>query len=291
VKINSIHLRTADLQRAKEFYVGLLGFETADGENGTLELYSAIDQEPLITLEEAADAQPRPAGTTGLYHAALLMPDRTELARILKRLGEERYPLQGFADHGVSEAIYLADPDGNGLELYADHPRDLWPHKRGEIEMYTRSLDLENLLSEIKDDESEWDGVHPDTTMGHIHLQVSDLKKSGEFYHDVLGLDVMQQNFPGALFLAADGYHHYVGLNAWNTLGGTPAPKGSIGLVRFSVETSDLITLRHLQLQFQHRGYALQEIPTDGNSMPALLVHDPDDIELQIVVRQRVLVN
>jgi catechol 2,3-dioxygenase len=291
VRISAIQLKTASLARLREFYVDVLGFEPVDEEGGILELFSDIDGDPLVTIEELPGATPRPEFSTGLYHVAFLMPNRKELARILARLSEKRYPLQGFADHGVSEAIYLADPDGNGIELYADHPREEWPHKRGEIEMFTHPLDLENLLSEIGDTAEEWDGIHPETTVGHIHLQVSNLEQSGNFYHDILGYDIVQKSFPGALFLSTGGYHHHVGLNNWNSNGASPAPRGSAGLTRFSVETADLITLRHLQVQFLHKGASFEEIPSENNSMPSLLVHDPDGLEIQIVVQQRVLVN
>lgn len=291
MRISSIELRTANLDRQRDFYVDVLGFEPVERDNGDLELYSDIDGDALIVLSGSPEARPRSEFTTGLYHVAILMPDRTELARALARLAEKRYPLQGFADHGVSEAIYLADPDGNGIELYRDRSREEWPRKSGEIEMFTKPLDLENLLSELGDEPKEWDGIHPETTVGHIHLQASDLAKSGQFYQDILGYDIVQKNFLGALFLSTGGYHHHVGLNTWNSKGASPAPKESVGLVQFSVETSDLITLRHLQVQFLHKGVSVKEIPSENNSMPALVVHDPDGIEIQIVVHQRVLVN
>jgi len=291
VNISSIHLRTANLPRLREFYADVLGFEPVDIEEDELQLFSDIDQEPLVTIEEVASAAPRVDSTPGLYHVAILMPNRKELARILAHLSETRFPLQGFADHGVSEAIYLADPDGNGIELYADRPREKWPRKKGKIEMFTHPLDLEDLLSEIREDTPDWDGIHPEATIGHIHLQVSNLEQSGHFYHDGLGYDVVQKDFPGAQFLSTGGYHHHIGINTWNTKGSSPAPKGSAGLVRFSVETADLITLRHLQVQFLHKGVEFEEIPSENNSMPGLLVHDPDGIEIQIVVQQRVLVN
>jgi catechol 2,3-dioxygenase len=291
LRINNVQLLTHDLQRLESFYTDILGFNSVERQEGILDLCAEIGQDPLITLEEKTFAVDRLAGTPGLYHVAILMPTRKDLARHLKRLAEERYPLHGFADHGVSEAIYLADPDGNGLELYVDRPADSWPRKKGEIEMFTKPLDLEDLLAELKNDSEGWNGIHPDARVGHIHLQISDLSKSGHFYQDVLGYDVTQKNFPGALFLSSDGYHHHIGLNSWNSKGTLPAPKGSAGLVRFSIETLDLITLRHLQVQFLHKGIDFEEIPSENNSMPALLVTDPDGIEIQIVVQQRVLVN
>ncbi len=291
MKINNIRLLTRDARRLKSFYTDILGFYSELQDDGIIDLSAEIGQGPLITLEESTSAQDRPGGSPGLYHVAILMPTRKDLARHLRRLAEERYPLQGFADHGVSEAIYLADPDGNGIELYVDRPADAWPRKKGEIEMFTKPLDLEDLLSELERGEPAWDGIHPDARIGHIHLQVSDLTTSGAFYHDVLGYDITQKNFPGALFLASDGYHHHIGLNSWNTKGSVPAPKGSAGLARFSIETLDLITLRHLQVQFLHKGITFEEIPSENNSMPSLVVSDPDGIEIEIVVQQRVLVN
>lgn len=291
MRISSIQLRTADLGRLRDFYADTLGFEPVESAEGRLELFADTDLEPLVTIEEEKGATPRPEFTTGLYHVAFLLPNRLELARLLARLAEQRYPLQGFADHGVSEAIYLADPDGNGIELYVDRPREEWPRKDGELEMFTHPLDLENLLLEIDDKTPAWDGIHPETGIGHIHLQVSDLAQSGEFYHNVLGYDFVQKNFPGAFFLSTGGYHHHVGLNTWNSKGAPAPPRESMGLVRFGVETQDLITLRHMQVQFLHKGVPFKEIPSENNSMPSLLVKDPNGIEIEIVVHQRVLVN
>ncbi len=291
MKINSVYYLTRDAERLQSFYSNILGLNSEEQEDGILGFTTEIGRDPLITIEENPAALARPEHTPGLYHTAILMPTRADLARHLKRLAEERYPLQGFADHGVSEAIYLADPDGNGVELYVDRPVERWPRKKGEIEMFTKPLDLEDLLSELKNDSPEWGGIDPDAKIGHIHLQVSDLAASGPFYNEVLGYDITQKNFPGALFLSTGGYHHHIGLNTWNTKGASPAPKGTTGLVRFSVETADLITLRHFQVQFLHKGIAYEEIPSENNSMPSLRVQDPDGIEIEIVVQQRVLVN
>lgn len=291
MRITDIHLATHDQDRLQAFYQNILGFKSEEQDDGSLNLCTEIGSDPLIRITEDLTAPERSEATPGLYHVAILMPNRKALARHLRRLAEERYPLQGFADHGVSEAIYLSDPDGNGLELYVDRPLESWPRKKGEIEMFTKPLDLEHLLDELKDDTTPWNGIDPDARVGHIHLQVSDLARSGNFYHDILGYDITQKNFPGALFLATGGYHHHIGLNIWNTRGSAPAQKGSVGLLRFSVETLDLITLRHLQVQFLHKGVAFEEIPSENNSMPALRVYDPDGIEIQVVVQQRVLVN
>ncbi len=291
MRINGIRLRTAASDRLREFYTDILGFAARDDKEGELQFLADPDSDALVTLEEVAGATARPEFSTGLYHVAFLLPNRKELARLLTRLSQKRYPLQGFADHGVSEAVYLADPDGNGIELYADRSRDQWNVRRGEIEMFTHPLDLEGLLSTLPKPLEDWEGIHPDTKVGHIHLQVSDVMKSGEFYQNVLGYDIVQKNFPGALFLSTGGYHHHIGINMWNTKGAPSSPIGSTGLVRFSVETQDLITLRHFQVEFVNGGVPFEEIPASNNTMPSLVVHDPDGIEIEIVVQQRVLVN
>lgn len=291
MRILNVHLQVADLGRAEEFYCDLLGFKVASTGPQSLELRAESFGNTIMTLTEVPDATPRPASSTGLFHAAILLPNRKELAKVLKRLVERRYRLQGFADHGVSEAIYLADPDGNGIELYADRPKSAWPFTDDGLEMYTKALDVDDLMSELGADIQEWKGIHAATTMGHIHLQVSDLGKAEHFYHRTLGFDIMQKTFVGALFLSAGGYHHHIGLNIWNSKGASPAPKDAVGLTRFTVEMSDLISLRHIQLQCQQSGFVLEEIQQDKSSMPSLLVRDPDGIEVEFIVQERIFVN
>lgn len=230
-----VRLRVRDLARSVEFYAGVLGFETRDAGGGAVGL-GAPDGGTALVLEASAETAPRPAGTRGLYHVALLLPDRGSLGAALARLLEAEHPLQGFADHDVSEAIYLADPDGNGLELYADRPRAAWRRAPdGQIWMTTRQLDVRGLLSERT---AEAPATLPgDTRVGHIHLQVSDLAAAEAFYHGVLGFDVVNRGFPGALFLSAGGYHHHVGLNTWGRPG--PEPADVAGLIEFEVRVPD----------------------------------------------------
>jgi len=143
----------------------------------------------------------------------LLVPDRPALARILRRLAEKRWPIEGLSDHGVSEAIYLSDPDSNGLEIYADRPRADWPAHGSKIEMYTKRLDVSDLLS--TDPTASADGLPRGTRLGHVHVRVTNLNKAEPFYTGSLGLEVTVRDYPGALFFAADGYHHHVGANTW----------------------------------------------------------------------------
>jgi catechol 2,3-dioxygenase len=149
-----------------------------------------------------------------------------ELARVLLRLINNRYPLHGAADHLVSEAIYLSDPEGNGLELYSDRNPDDWPRQNGQIAMATDPLDFQDLLAQAKENPDPWQHIHSGTDIGHVHLSVSDLHRSEGFYAGLLGLDITQRTYPGALFFSAGGYHHHVGTNIWESR--TPPPLGPI---------------------------------------------------------------
>jgi catechol 2,3-dioxygenase len=186
----------------------------------------------------APDALPRPPATAGLFHLAVLVPTRADLACALRRVWEAGWHLSGAADHLVSEALYLSDPEGNGIELYRDRPRDEWRYAGDELEMATLPLDLEDLLAEPTDGSDA--SVMPDgTVLGHVHLQVSDLPSARAFWVDALGLDVTVQSYPGALFTSAGGYHHHVGLNTWAGVGVPRPPGGARGLEWFEVVVPD----------------------------------------------------
>ncbi len=169
----------------------------------------------LLVLQAAPDAPPRPRGAAGLFHVAFLYPDRTALARALRRLLELDVPI-GSADHGVSEAIYLSDPEGNGIELYADRPPEAWPPRGpdGQVTMYTEALDIPAVLTLAHEPGPL---LPPATRIGHVHLSVADLGHAERFYGDALGFAVTQRSYPGALFLGRDGYHHHVGANTWRS--------------------------------------------------------------------------
>jgi len=175
--------------------------------------------ETEIASEESG-AAPSPRQSIGLYHFAIRYPTRRYLAQALERLLQHGYPIQGASDHLVSEAIYLSDPDDNGIELYVDRPRSRWVWHDGQIEMATEPLDLDKLLA-TNQDQSAPPHVSPKTGLGHIHLHVSDLAAAERFYREFLGLAVTQRSYPGALFFSAGGYHHHVGTNTWAA--GAPA--------------------------------------------------------------------
>jgi catechol 2,3-dioxygenase len=187
---------------------------------------------PLVVLHGDPLAPRRPAGTTGLFHYALRLPTRADLGALVKRVQNAGYAFDGFGDHNVSEAAYLTDPEGNGIELYADRSRDVWHGVGGEVFMTTEPLDVPGLLMAASGPALL---LPRGTTVGHIHLRVSWLEGSEEFYVGVLGLDVVTRSYPGALFTSAGGYHHHVGMNVWGGEGAPRPPDGSLGLVSFEL--------------------------------------------------------
>jgi catechol 2,3-dioxygenase len=226
-------LAVADLSRSLSFYEGVLGMKVARRADGSVGL--GVGHAPLLILDEQPGAKPKPARATGLYHVALLLPSRRQLARVIRRLAETRYPLTGASDHLVSEALYLDDPDGNGLEIYADRPRDVWSYDRDAVRMSVDPLDIDGILSELQDDPAPWSGMPTGASVGHVHLHVKDLPSAEAFYSGILGFTVMARYGPAALFVAAGGYHHHLGLNTWAGVGAPPPPAGSAGLRHFTV--------------------------------------------------------
>ena len=234
-KIQCVDLRVKNLEASLNFYSELIGLKLIETINNTAFLSANGGYPYLISLTGNPDALPRHKGATGLFHTAIRLPNRKELARVFLRLFNNKIKFQGFSDHLVSEAIYLADPDENGVELYADRPRELWKYKMGQIEMNTLPLNLSVLTDEL-DDRNVWNGIHPGTDIGHIHLNVSSLHKAQEVYSMAIGFNISNSTYPGALFFAAGGYHHHIGVNTWSSKNGSPSPDNSAGLTGFTVK-------------------------------------------------------
>jgi catechol 2,3-dioxygenase len=230
-----VRLTVADLERARDFYRDTIGLTELDSSNGVTRLgpgdRSAL---PVVELVGDPDAPPRPRGTSGLFHLAILVPSRADLARSLQRVAEAGWRLSGASDHLVSEALYLSDPEGNGIELYRDRPRDEWPIRDGVLQMDTLPLDLDGVLGELRREDASA-GMPPGTRIGHVHLNVGDLTAAEAFYSGALGFDVTVRGYPGALFVSAGGYHHHLGLNTWAGEGAPPPPEGSRGLREFEI--------------------------------------------------------
>jgi catechol 2,3-dioxygenase len=222
-----VHLTVADLERSLAYYRDAVGLDVREREGGRASL-GAGNQE-LLALVEEPGARPAPRHT-GLFHFALLVPERADLARWLAHAARERVPLAGMSDHYVSEAVYIGDPDGHGIEIYADRPREVWAG-RVMARMTTEPLDVNGLLAELDDPATApFDGLAAGTVMGHVHLQVASTEDAVVFYRDVLGFEVMAELVPSAAFFGAGGYHHHVGANTWRTRGATPPPSGSAAL-------------------------------------------------------------
>ncbi|MBF8247546.1 MAG: Glyoxalase/bleomycin resistance protein/dioxygenase [Bacteroidetes bacterium] len=274
VNIENVHLRVSNLNSSTTFYRDQLGLVETSAENGKIGFAPSKESQPVLFLSEDKHARRFPS-LPGLYHVAYLYPHRRELAKAFKRLHERRWPFQGFADHSVSEALYLADPDGNGIELYADRPRTAWRYQDGQLAMSTERLDIENLLSELSGDSGRENGIHPQTRIGHIHLQVSDLFKAEEFYHGLVGFDVTQRNYPGALFVSAGGYHHHIGLNTWNSRGVIRREGEMLGLVRYGVEVQEKSVLEDLKQRLRRAGTIIET--TDRS----VVARDQDGIQVE----------
>jgi len=235
-RLGRVRLQVADVNRSLAYYERLLGLRALERGDGFVVLGARGDSQPLVELRELRGARPVPKrGRIGLYHFAILLPDRPSLGRFLAHL-EEIGAYAGMSDHFVSEAIYLTDPDGLGIEVYADRPRATWQNHDGQLVMTTVPLDVESLLRAAVEsaDGASWTGMPPGTVIGHVHLHVGDLERAAAFYHAGLGLDKTVWNYPGALFLSAGGYHHHLGTNTW-AAGAPPAAPGDARLLEWEV--------------------------------------------------------
>jgi catechol 2,3-dioxygenase len=230
--MGAVRLTVADLEGVRDFYRDAIGLSELEPGDGIVRL--GTNGTALIELVGDPDALARPRGTSGLFHLAIVVPGRADLARTLQRVAEAGWRLSGASDHLVSEALYLSDPEGNGIELYRDRPREEWPVRDGVLQMDTLPLDLDGVLGELRRGDSGA-GMPAGTRMGHVHLNVGDLSAAEAFYSGGLGFDVMVRGYPGALFVSAGGYHHHIGLNTWAGEGAPPPPSGSRGLRQFEI--------------------------------------------------------
>lgn len=230
-----MHLRVADLSGTALWYEEVLGFEVL-AEDGVTAALGGAEKRPLVLLHGSPHARPAPPGSAGLFHMAFLLAGRTQLAALLRRVREAGWPVDGYGDHNVSEAVYLRDPEGNGIELYADRPREVWRTVDGEIFMTTEPLDVHGLLMTAS---NAAPGLPAGTSLGHVHLRVSSLDEAESFWVDRLGLTVVTRRYPGALFFAAGDYHHHVACNVWGERAVTPRRRGTLGLVSFEIVVPD----------------------------------------------------
>jgi catechol 2,3-dioxygenase len=268
--IGRVRLRVGDLERALAFYRDVLGLNVSRDDR------SALTLGDLLVLEEHPGIARRPARplTTGLYHVALLVPSRRELGRSLLGLHQAGYPLRGMSDHAVSESLYLDDPDGNGLEIYADRPRSMWPVRDGVVQMTVDPMDVEGVISAGRERPEPWIGLSPETVVGHVHFTVSSLQPAVAFYRDVIGFDVMM-SIPSLVAVSAGGYHHHVNLNTW---AGERAARDSdrvAGLAGWELRVPDEIA----------RNALIERVTAAGALVPSsngVMARDPDAVAVEI---------
>ena len=230
-RLGAVHLQIADLSRSLRYYERVLGLQVFERGGAAAVLGAEGDDQPLLWLHELRGARRVPStGLLGLYHFALLLPDRAALGRFAAHLGS-LHAHAGSADHAVSEALYLTDPDGLGIEVYADRPQSSWRYDGQQIHMTTERLDMRALVAAAGD--RSWTGMPAGTTMGHVHLHVGDIATSAAFYHQAIGFDKVVWSYPGALFLSAGGYHHHLGNNTWSA--GPPAAAGDARLLLWTI--------------------------------------------------------
>lgn len=270
-RLGPVHLTVTDLARSVQFYEDVVGLtEQWRGRTDTDESAVALGAggEPVVVLVEQPTATP-PRRTSGLYHVALRYPTRESLGHLVRRLVETKTPVQGASDHGTHEAIYLPDPDGNGLELEWDRPRPQWPPMAEEFSRGgPQPLDVEATVATTGSSPTE--ARSPGVDVGHLHLHVGSVATAEEYYRDVLGLSLIAA-LPSAIFMSAGGYHHHLGANIWNGAGAPPAPAGSVGLRRWSVVVPGADDLAAAAERVERAGGHRAVTDEDG----ALVIADP----------------
>ncbi len=250
-----VHLTVADLGRSLDYYQQGIGLSLKQRDGRTA--YLAAGERELLVLTEQSGAR-LTRGTTGLYHFALLVPSRLELARTLRHLTHSETPIYGASDHAVSEALYLTDPDGHGIEIYRDRPREAWAFPNGRLKLVTEPFDADGVLSELTGNEPTWTGLHPDTRMGHIHLHVSHIPAAEQFYRDLLGFEVMARYGSEASFVAAGGYHHHLGLNTWAGIDAPPPPEDAARLLWYEIALPETAVLEELTHRIEAAGLPIE---------------------------------
>ncbi len=281
-RLGPVRLQVADLTRSVSFYQDVLGLRLLDTNGARAVLAAQGEDDPLVELRELPGARPVPRkGALGLYHFAILLPDRPSLGRFVRHLGEIGVRA-GAGDHLVSESFYLQDPDNLGIEVYADRPRSSWRRVGRELMMATDPVDVGGLLEAAGD--VRWTGAPSGTRIGHLHLHIGDLEQADAFYCEAVGLDRTVWHYPGALFLAAGGYHHHLGTNTWAGPGATPPQADDARLLEWTIVLPDSIGLSFLEESLRRGNYSVLWEGESGADRE-LVTHDPWDTQLRFVLR------
>lgn len=260
--IGKVRLQVSDLDRSITYYEKVLGLKVLRKSESSAELGAQGDERAIIELQERPGARQVPRrGLLGLYHFAVLLPDRASLGRFVAHLSEIG-AYAGMSDHLVSEAVYLTDPDGLGIEVYADRPRDSWEVADRQLVMATKPLDVRSVVESAGG--KKWNGAPAGTTIGHVHFYVGDVEQAARFYHEGLGLDKIVWSYPGALFMSAGGYHHHVGVNTWAE-GAPPATDEDAKLLEWELVLPDSASIESATRSIEGAGFAVER----SNGSPA----------------------
>ncbi len=271
-RLGPVHLQVADLDRSLKFYEGTLGLAVLRRHGSHAALAPYGHDATLIELHERPGARPAPhRGRIGLYHFAILLPSRPALGRFVRHLGEID-ARAGSADHLVSESVYLQDPDNLGIEVYADRPRATWRRVGRELMMATDPLDVAGLLHAAGAE--PWTGMPPGTVMGHIHLHVGEIAPASAFFSDAFGFDRTVWHYPGALFLAAGGYHHHLGTNTWAGHGATPPTEQDAQLLEWTIELPGTDAVGAAAESLRRAGHPVEQTHRRADEL-SLLAQDP----------------
>ena len=270
--IKNVQLKVSDLERSLNFYTQVLGLSILNQTVSQAELGNTKGHS-LIELVELKNAIKRPQRFAGLYHVALLVPNRIALAKLVQHFIDHKIPVQGASDHGISEAIYLADPDGNGIEIASDTPDDTWPWINGKLDILGKNgpMDIDAVLASKNKDEV-FEKMEAETIVGHLHLHTSELEKSKQFYTEILGMDVVIDLPNSALFMSYAGYHHHIALNLWNGRNVPQNPVNAPGLALARLQVPSLEFLREIedklikhQYSYTKKDQALFVLDPSGN--------------------------
>jgi catechol 2,3-dioxygenase len=253
IYVGEVNLKVKNLDTAQTFYQNLIGFQVLEKTDRKAVL-TADGKTPLLTLEQPENVIPKEGRMAGLYHFAILLPSRADLSVFLRHFVQTGYPL-GAADHYVSEALYITDPDGNGIEVYRDRPSKEWTWKNGLVDMATVELDANGILAES---DAEWAGLPAGTIMGHIHLHVGDLQSTEDYYTKGLGFKVVS-HYPQAVFLSTGGYHHHIAINTWQGVGAPTPPSNSVGLNWYTLVFPNVEARETALKQLQQIGALLEK--------------------------------
>lgn len=266
IYVSQLLLKVEDINRGKEFYQSIMGFKILE-DRGKEVIFTANGKDPIISIIEPEDVKAKENRRTGIYHIAILLPDKIQLGLFLKNIREKSYPIIGGSNHGVSNAVYLQDPDDNGIEVYADVEANKWKRDDKQVEMVTLPLDYDKLIEDTGD--KQWQGAPEHTIIGHIHLHVRDIEESDKFYVEGLGMDLTSKVARSASFYSWDGYHHHIAGNIWNGRGAKPLDENSVGMKYYTLKFPKRELLEETYKRLKELGYRTFE--EDGD----LFVWDP----------------